>query len=515
MDVFMGLAIESTRLKQFIGQAQAKFYLAAGRLSLSKPYLARVAWALLLLALPVTSIPFFPPAIGGEALVRPLSLYPLGVLLFIAVLPRLFSRPLSRSLLSLLPFVLIATASSLLSLLRGIEPALGISASARVLRGLFTLAIGCAFYLTMALLPETIEDLRFSLRWIYAGVALAMGWGTFQALGLILSNPGYTRFLENAQAYISIRRLNPERIVGMTYEPHWFAEQIILLLVPWALAAVLNGYTVFYRRWRWLTVEWLLLGWALVILPFTYSRAGLLNLIIVVLVSVLLFAPIGKVGALRNVRRATFQRLALISLTIAIVITPIYLIGTRSLFFARIWDYWSKPGASLDGYFDNLGFGARLIYSQAAFRMYQAYPIVGVGLGNYAFYFEEMLPYRPIADVPEALAMITPEYGRDRLITAKNLYLRLLAETGITGFIAFIAFLVANLGSALVLWRSRQPEWRYWGTASLCGLIAITLSALTFDSFVIPNMWVFLGLITAAARCYGDWAPAPRSANMQ
>src|SRR5512139_2851928 len=99
----------------------------------------KVAWVLLLLTLPVTSFPYFPPALGGEALVRPLSLYPLVVLIVILVLPRLFSRPVSKTLLILVPFVLVAAVSSLISLLRGIEPSLGISVEARVLRGMFTL----------------------------------------------------------------------------------------------------------------------------------------------------------------------------------------------------------------------------------------------------------------------------------------------------------------------------------------------------------------------------------------
>jgi hypothetical protein len=63
-----------------------------------------------------------------------------------------------------------------------------------------------------------------------------------------------------------------------------------------------------------------------------------------------------------------------------------------------------------------------------------------------------------------------------------------------------VAFVIANLGCALYLWLSRDKEWQYWGVASLCGLLAFSLSALTFDSFVIPNMWVLFGLITAATR---------------
>ena len=87
----------------------------------------KVAWAGMLVALPVTSFPYFPRAIGGEALVRPLSLYPLLVLIPFSVMPRLFRKPLPKNLLILLLFALVALVSSTISLLRGIEPALGIT----------------------------------------------------------------------------------------------------------------------------------------------------------------------------------------------------------------------------------------------------------------------------------------------------------------------------------------------------------------------------------------------------
>ncbi len=468
--------------------------------------LARILWAALLLFLPVTSFPYFPPSFGGEALVRPLSLYPLLGLVFISLLPRLFTRPISRTVLSLLPFVLIAAASSALSLLQGIEPALGISVEARVLRGLFTLLIGCAFYVTIAQLPDTLEDLRFSLRWIYAGGGLALLWGSIQAVALLERSAEGFAWLSRLQGFVSIRPLRPDRISGLTYEPHWFAEQIILLLVPWSLAAALANVSVFPWRWRRLTVEMGLLAWALIVLPFTYSRAGLANLVILVFLTVLLFRPLpapptdGQSQLLPRRRGIIHRRLLEVLLTLAMVALPIYLIGTQNLFFARIWEYWKRPEATLSGYLTYLGFDARLVYSQAAFRAYEAYPVFGVGLGNYAFYFEEMLPYRPIAEVPEVLFMVTPQAGRDRLITAKNLYLRLLAETGIVGTAAFLAFFTAILGSAVYLWLDRRREWQYWGMASLCGLLAVALAALTFDSFVIPNMWVVFGLITAATR---------------
>ncbi len=463
----------------------------------------RAAWAALLIALPVTSFPYFPRAIGGEALVRPLSLYPLMLLFPIVILPRLIRRPLPKNLTALLPFILVAVAVSAISLLRGIEPALGISVEPRVLRGIFTLAIGCAFFLTVALLPDSINDLRFCLRWIYTGVGVALLWGSVQAIYLLYRRPEFFALLQKIQSRISIRPLQEERISGMTYEPHWFAEQIILLLVPYTLSAVLNDYTVFRWRWRRLTIEMLLLGWAVILLNFTYSRAGLMNLVIIIFLGVLLFRPRVHRRSPRtgNTKLAHLMRQTLAMLVaIILIITPIYLIGTKNPFFARIWEYWKKPDASLQGYLSHLGFDARLVYAEAAFNTYKAYPITGVGLGNYAFYFEEMLPDRPIGETPEILLMTTPEMGRDRLITSKNFYLRILAETGILGGITFLTFVLVNLGYALYLRLSPEKEWQYWGTASLCGLIAFALSALTFDSFVIPDMWVIFGLITAAIR---------------
>jgi O-antigen ligase len=456
-----------------------------------------------LVTLPVTSFPFFPPAFGGEALVRPLSLYPLIVLVLLVVLPRLLKKPIPGALLALLPFVLVAIASSLLSLLRGIEPALGISVTARVTRGLSTLLIGCAIYLAIALLPEDKEDLRFTLRWIYIGCAIALFWGSLQAIYILWFDPQWFGWLSKVQQYISYRRLLPERISGLTYEPHWFAEQIIVLLIPGLLAAVMTGYTVFNKRWRWLTFEWLLLIWAVILLPFTFSRSGVLNLVLLLGASLLFFYKPGQKSPSAPGKSSFISRLPIkFSLVICLALIPIYLVGTRNPFFSRIWEYWGQENVSLPSYLSYLGFDARVAYGEAAYNAYLAYPLLGIGLGNYAFYFEEMLPYRPVAALPEILRLITPEKGRDRLVTSKNFYLRLLSETGIIGTIAFFGFVITLSGSALYLWFTPDLEWRYWGMLSLIGLAAFSLSAMTFDSFVIPNMWVVFGIITAATRLY-------------
>jgi O-antigen ligase len=478
--------------------------------------LQKIFWVLFLITLPWTSFPYFPPAIGGGTLVRPLSIYPLIALLILVTLPRLFTRPLPKSLLPLFVFAMLAVASSLLSLLKGIDPALGIPVTERVFRALVTLGIGGAVYLTVALMPRTLEDLRSTLRWIYAGFAIALLWGTVQAFYIIHFDPVYFHIVNKIQGYITIRHLFTNRASGLTYEPNWFAEQISLLLIPWLLASVFSGYSVFRWRWHRVTPEWFLLGWAIVVLPFTFSRAGLANLVVLAFLGILFFRFQSSQKPSEKPRTGQLtRRLIEAGLILAVLGGLFYFAGTKNEFFSRIWGYWLKnKNLSISGYLDYLGFGARFTYGETAFRTYEAFPVMGVGLGNYAFYFDEMLPNQPLAYTPEVIRLVTPEAGRDRLITPKNLYLRLLAETGLVGTAAFVAFLIAMLGCALYLWKTPKLEGTYWGTSGLLALIAFAVAAFSFDSFAIPNMWVIFGLITAATGVLSAPQTPPHAQNV-
>jgi len=469
----------------------------------------KILWAVFFLVLPVTSFPFFPPSIGGGAVVRPLLLYPLILLTFLAIIPKLFTRSISRTFLSLLPFVIIAVVSTLLSLTQGIEPFLNISLNERTTRGVLTLIIGVLIYLVVILLPESFEDLKFSLKWLYGGMSIAFVWASLQVFYVINFNPAWYNTLNSMQSYISTRRLIDNRISGLAYEPNWFAEQITFLLLPWLLTSVFSNNSVFKWRWHRVTIEWFLLIWAVILIPFSFSRAGILNLILLTAFSLFFFrlqslykharknnySLPNKEHKIRVFARTTLETILILSF----LSVPIYLVGSKNVFFVRVWDYWKRPNISLSDYLDYLGFGARLSYSKAAINVYKSHPLMGVGLGNYVFYFEDNLPFTPMAESPEILRLITPEPGRNRLTTTKNFFLRLLAETGTIGTAAFIAFLVAIIGCALFLWLSPFTEECFWGIASIIGFVSFLLSSLTFDSFALPNMWVTFGFITAAA----------------
>lgn len=466
----------------------------------------KIAWALLFITLPVTNFPYFPGGIGGKTLVRPLAIYPLCLVLILATLPRLFKRPLPKTFLPLFAFSVVALISSVFAFTAEQEALRGVTMGSRFFRNMATLGIGGAFYLSIALLPENWEQLKFSLRWLYIGFGLALFWGTLQIVYVIHHSPKYFKWISQIQSFISTRKLFTTRISGPTYEPKWFAEQICILLLPWLLAAVLSRRSLFKWRCKWLTVEWLLLGWAAVIIVFTYSRTGLFILAVLVVSSFLLFRfsiPVhsgkrSQKAPLKSNRRRLPGLLEVILVTIT-VITVLILLGSQNPYFSRFWRYWTEDKNWKRTYLEYIAFQQRFVYLDTALRIYDAHPVLGVGLGNYAFYFEEMLPDQPWYRQPEIVRQITPVEGRDRLITPKNLLARLLAETGLAGAITFTTFVLAIVGCVLFLWFSPTSEQRYWGIGGLLGIVVFALATFSFDSFALPNMWALFGLITAAA----------------
>ena len=463
-------------------------------------------WAFFLVSLPVTSFPFFPSGLGGSTLVRPLALYPLVVLILIAVLPRLWQKPAPRTLLPLLAFLFVAVGSTILAFLRDIDPVLGVTVFDRALRTVISLFLGVAFYFTVTLLPQTKEDLRFSLRWLYAGFGMALLWGSLQALYVVRFVPAYFQLLKQLQRFISVRRLFPTRISGMTYEPNWFAEQIAFLLLPWLFTAVFSGYSVFRWRWRWLTVELLMLFWASGVLLFTFSRSGLI-LLAVQLFLIFLIRPRRKHHSDRKRIldwKTIGKRVLQAALALVILVGIVFVVGSRNNYFSRLWNYWTDE-ESTGAYLQYIAFDQRFTYWGTAYQVYEAHPLVGVGLGNYTFYFDDYLADRPLHPTPELLAVLTPEAGRSQITSVKSVFPRLLAETGLLGLAAFIAFLVALVGCVLFLWLSPDSETQFWGRAGVLGLAVFVVISFSFDSFSLPNMWVVFGLITAAA--HTDFQP--------
>jgi O-antigen ligase len=266
--------------------------------------------------------------------------------------------------------------------------------------------------------------------------------------------------------------------------------------MPLLFASVLSNYSVFRWRFRRLTIEAILLGWSIIALLFTYSRTGLAVFAGLLIVSLIM----GLGWKFQNKKKRWVHWLKLVAQIVFVLIllgVVVFSVAQKNNYFSRLWSYWTDEES--DGtYFYYIAFDQRFTYWETAYRIFEDYPAIGVGLGNFTFYFEEYLPDRQYKN-PELLMKLVPEKGRNQVVTVKNFFVRLLAETGILGTSAFLAFLAAITGCVIYLMLSRERVGLFWGRAGLLGLISFLPVTLSVDSFALPNMWVVFGLITASA----------------
>jgi O-antigen ligase len=95
--------------------------------------------------------------------------------------------------------------------------------------------------------------------------------------------------------------------------------------------------------------------------------------------------------------------------------------------------------------------------------------------------------------VPEIARQLSPD--NSLYPNPKNLYIRLLAETGLIGFFLFIAFQFSILGDAIRALGQTLGVRRYLGIASIFTWIALIFYNMTQDSFATPNLWINLGIL--------------------
>lgn len=463
-------------------------------------FLVLLLWAAVLVTLPVTSFRFM-PFMGAGTFVRPLALYPLGLLLPILlyqIWTKRLIRPWSGPLTILLAFTLTALlATAFGSFLAPIELR-GQSYFDRALRAWITLVIGLSFFLAAVWMNRDEEGLKFSLKWLLAGFLLHVVWGGIQAVGLQLGLRGE---LNEIQTLFSIRGLpRNRRIAGFAYEPSWLAGQLATLYLPWLFASLLARYRL--TKFKWLEVVLLLGG--LVTLLLTYSRGGLF---ITVGAVILTFLVAGS-GVMKDVSgwfRAGFRREVVkggwgrMQAAGSRIVVSLILVGAlvgAGVFLADkgyIAALWNSSAESLWDYAIDAYLGPRLAYAVAALEAFQAHPWIGVGLGASGFRMYANMPDWALSGVPEIARQLSP--SSNLYPNPKNFYVRLLAEMGLPGFLVYLSFLFTLLAYALKGLRQAEPFWRFVGAAGFFSVVAVAAQGISQDSFAMPEMWVNLGIL--------------------
>lgn len=462
----------------------------------------KVLWASALVTLPVTSFRWF-PFLGESTLVRPLALYPLAVLLpLLLVQATRRQRPFvwTGSVMLLGIFAAVVLAVTCLGFLVDPIPLRGQTYFGRAVRALVTLVIGLAFFVSANWMNRDEAEVKFTLRWMLTGLGLDLAWSGLQAITF------YTPLLEKEmvthwQLAFSMRELvRTNRISGLAYEPAWLAGQIVTLYLPILFAALLTNTRLTQTKW----LEPVLLALSVLVLLATYSRGGLL---IGIGVSALVFLLVGR-GNLRaawswffgGFRRGWLVRVGMIAAVISILAGAVFFLGQKN-YFRRLW---SNSAENLSEYIVAINAGGRSAYASGALAAFEAHPVTGVGLGASGFWIYDNLPDWTLTTVPEIAKQLNPQ---NRLFpNPKNLYVRLLAETGLAGFVLFMVYLFSTLADALTHLQ-RGGFTRFIGIAGLFAWLAIALYNITQDSFTTPNIWIIPGMMAGLASAPSPLAP--------
>ena len=486
--------------------------------------ISQVLWGLVLVTLPVTSFRFM-PFMGAGTYVRPLALYPLALLipvLLIRIKRGEIQRPWPGVLTILLAFLLVALAATAFGMTLAPLELRGVDFFDRAIRAVVTLIIGLSFFVAAIWMNQDEADLKFSVKCLLVGLVAHLIWGAIQFIGL---NNGYRKQLLQIQNLFSVRGLvKNKRISGFAYEPSWLAGQIAALYLPWLVSAVIIRYRALANNAppsaNWLTisrlrtfVEPLLLLAALTGLMMTYSRSGLA---ITLLAGAVTFTLAGKqtLFAFWGWVRAGFNRQNRSNLSTTIKTTgsrillaavSLSVLAGASIFLADkgyIAAFFQSDKTDLISYAQDVYLGPRLAYASAALTAFDAHPLTGVGLGASGFWIYQNMPDWVLSGEPEIARQMSP--ASNLYPNPKNLYVRLLTETGLIGFVLFLAFYLALFADCINLLRSsaQSSTARWLATAGLFALVAVVFQGISQDSFVTPEMWINLGILAGAAGAF-------------
>lgn len=140
----------------------------------------------------------------------------------------------------------------------------------------------------------------------------------------------------------------------------------------------------------------------------------------------------------------------------------------------------------------------RTVYWVTGWRIFNEFPLFGVGLGKAGFFFPLKIPSLGWASVEIRDLLLRLPY----LPNIKSFWVRLLAESGLIGFSTFIGWLYVLWRSTRVTIQSRKSEMKSIALAGQLSLIAFIVEGFSIDSFAMPYLWVITGLISAAGMIY-------------
>lgn len=461
-----------------------------------------ILWWMLLLALPITSFPPILRVLGGNS-VAPLSLIPLVILALTTILPTILKTkrvPVVVTPLLLLFIVgVIATAAGYFQDF----PSFRETATFRnALEGFLTLITGVAFFLAPIYMIKSERDLKNSLHFIYIAFGVILLFCLLQASTWLIKDIEYP--LHKFQELISSSgKIFIRRVYGLAFEPSWLAHQLNILFIPLFLAASYHGFEHSkIKLFRRFSLEVVLLIASVGLLFLSFSRIGWITGLL--LLAVMLFRWGNRVIDRTDKPGVTYpwwRRLViwfgLLSFLTVLAIGLGFVLTKIDPRTVKLFDLERLRNFGFLGWASQLGIAERVVFWMAAYQVYLLHPLLGVGFGGAGYFFQYVMPSYGFR-LPEIAEVITTG---SFIPNAKNLWVRLLSETGVIGFICFLLWLYVVAKAAFGLEKDTQPViYRFVGMFGKLSLLALVVEGFSTDTFGLPYFWLVFGIVVAVSR---------------
>jgi hypothetical protein len=479
--------------------------------------LSKILWYGLILLLPITSFPLIVRLVGSDVVGLPSGVV-LLVLIVVWYMPWLMkNRRFPRVYAPLLAFIMAALLSTLLALLRGVPFVSTGTVAVEGVKALVTLAVGAGMFFVATEWLRKPGQIQTTLRLLnYTGLVVLL-WSFVQVFAHVRSG-AFGSWVYQLQGFFSSGRLYGLRVTGVALEPSWFAHQLNMLYLPYWFAASIHGYSAHRRRYL-KRFSWenglLLLGLAGLVM--TRSRVGYLAFLAMALVffwqlnqqvsNWLVERMVNRVNigdaekAAKGEKTQIQQRnlriaipMMLILLYVILLIGIAFGVSRVDARMATLFTIDTSRDQWLYHYLGRMDLGPRVTFWLAGWKVFEQYPLFGAGLGGSGLYaWETIAPYGWTFDEVRRVLWL-----EGAVPNPKNLWVRILAETGIVGFACFVTWLTMNANTAIELIRKQSRFLKSLGTMGLMVLAGLIVEGFSVDSFALVYFWIGLGLPAAA-----------------
>ncbi|WP_079514399.1 O-antigen ligase family protein [Rossellomorea marisflavi] len=436
-----------------------------------------ILWILLIVLIPFTSFPFkfFSTAVS------PISAIPLTLLTIIFLFIALRNHQeiiVNKVNLAFILFALITVINSLIPIIfSDFSSWKGQNKTEEFAKSTLTILIPIFSLYVGSKIGERIEDINKLINIIFISFLLPMIFGFLQILNSYIlagaiSDPLFRIFTLVSQGY-----LNVSRISLLTLEPSWAANLLVSFYIP-IFFSVYSSHNILQEKVRKKVAFGLLSS--IILLLFTKSAGGIFTFMVMLIFMIL-----------KNKRM--FKNYKFIFLLFIVFSLLLFYPGAFIEIYDRILRVLNTIFTRTNGVADGSA-AVRSTYWLAGLDVFKSHPIIGVGWGNSGFYFKEVIPdsriYGEVAFYLNESNNIIPN--------AKNIHIRILAESGIIGAVLFFTFIFFTV--KLLIKKNSDNKVIILQKITALSLISWFMEGFSLDTFGFLYPWLQIGLLSGVIK---------------